>query len=181
MNEDPKTFTFNHDPAKVAALPKFRPAPDASPVTPEEKAAVRAGRRKKWDGLGVAGVDEIAGQEAPPAAPRENVESVEVAVPNGMVVVYGPRPGSNLSWDIAEMLGDAVRNNLKVALAKVALCVRSIDGREIKKPGNEIEARKIANVLGEDGIDMLYLVHDEVWPPVRKENLPTIRKIFREF
>ena len=82
MNEDPKTFTFNHDPAKVAALPKFRPAPDASPVTPEEKAAVRAGRRKKWDGLGVAGVDEIAGQEAPPAAPRENVESVEVAVPN---------------------------------------------------------------------------------------------------
>lgn len=156
-------------------------ANDAREPTAEEKAGEMARRQRKWDTLEAAAADGTGPsmEGASPALPRENVDCIEVDLPNGMHVVYGPRTGTNLSWDTAEILGDDTRNPLLTSLTKVSLCVRSIDGRDFKKPGNKIEARKIANILGEESVDALYLIHDEVWPNVTKKDLPTIKKIFR--
>lgn len=150
----------------------------AAPPTEEERASVMAARHKTWaeNADGATGATE---EETEPVPPHEDVEAIEMTLPSGKVVEYGPRRGSNLSWDVAALMGDQSTNGMLAGVIKVVLCIRSIDGKAYQKPGEMILAKKIANMFDERDLDTMYAIHGEVWPPLRRAQLPLVKKIFR--
>lgn len=149
----------------------------AAPVSGEEKARVMAERQARWDAAGETGTAPVDDPESIP--PHEDIEHIEVDLPSGKHVVYGPRPGSNLSWDVAAMMGDESSNMMLSGVVKVVLCIRSIDGKAYQKPGDMILAKKIANLFDERDLDTLFALHNQTWAPLRRSQLPTVKKIFR--
>ena len=189
--DQPHSFTFGSqrpEPGSVEIGPRRptqeelasggRPAP-----TEAEKAAVMAQRRAKWAEAGEVGAptdedDEGAAELAPPP-PNKRPRAIECTlVSNGLRILYGP-PQENLSLIVAGILGvEDSRHFVKQMIARTAVCVQQVDGKPYKLPTTWVQCSRIANILGETGVDELMLLHDKYWPTIKKEDLPNVRLIF---
>lgn len=111
--------------------------------------------------------------------PREDVESVEVQLPDGRVVLFGPPPMVSLTIKIAELLGEKASNPVLSASARIMLCVRAIDGKAVPPINSVVEVKKWAGVVGDAGLDTLGMVYAQYWSPPTIEDLPVLKKNLR--
>ena len=171
-------FTLTaQDPSQAPKMPDLNTTGRRRPPTKEEREAVAASARAAGEAAQLRERQETA---VPPAAPREDVESVEVQLPDGRTIMYGPPAGVSLSIRVAEFLGEQTQNPVLAAITRIILCVRSIDGQPVRSPGSLLDVKKIAASLGDSTIDLLGLIHAETWPPITKDDLPVLKKNLRQ-
>jgi hypothetical protein len=185
--ERPSTFTFGE--IRPAGDAPAGPAPHARPgnvrlhnngrrPTDDERAAIQSRRaeianRHRGEGGRFAAADD---KPAAPRPPREPIDTIELDLPNnGLHVKYGPPMGVSLNLRIADLLGDDT-NATKVIIVRTLLCVREVDGKPAPAIGTMVDVQKLANMIGDDGIDALYLLHNATWPPLTVLDLPAIKK-----
>ena len=111
------------------------------------------------------------------SGPRQSVESVELILPDGRYVLFGPPAGISLTMRIINLGGQ--QSSMKNTLLRVLMCVREIEGVKPEVVADDISATKLANILGDDAIDVLSAVYLENWPGVKKSELPRIKKNLR--
>lgn len=135
-----------------------------------------------------ARADELSGQqlnlsEVKPSSEsheaQEDIETIEVELPNGHVVVFGPPSGISMTMRIALMFGAENPNRLTTTMMRTLFCVRSVDGRSVSPISNTVEAQALANILGDDGCDLLFDLLMATWPPPTTKSLKIIRKSAR--
>lgn len=165
--------------AGTAAPPAAKLKPSGRRASAEETAEIqrqRAAIHDKARERGAAIADE---QPAAPSPPREPVESIELMLPNGRAVEYGPPHDVSLSLRIVDILGDETAA-AKVVIVRTVLCVRKIDGRKPPGVANMVDVQKIANMISDDGLDILYVLHNTHWPPITSRDLPAVKKNLRQ-
>lgn len=176
MTESTRTFSVPADGKVPKPHNPAKPAP-----SPEEIAAVQKRRRAQAEELAAkdAGVFAAAEEEGR-AQPREAIDFIEVELPNGRMVQYGPQPNVSRIMRAAMILGDQSSNMMLDQIVKVALAVRAIDGQAVRDIGTLVQAQAIANKLGDEGLTMLVALDNEYWPGVRRGDMPAVKKTFRE-
>ena len=112
---------------------------------------------------------------APPPTPREDLESIEFELPNGMQIVFGPPKGISLTYRIIAMMNGVDTGIAHQRVLRSLLCVRSIDGTAVTL-NNDIDANALANRIGDGGIELLNFYLNEYWPPIRRNELPLLKK-----
>jgi hypothetical protein len=110
-----------------------------------------------------------------PASPREDLESIEFTLPNGMQVVFGPPKGISLTYRIIAMMNGIDTGVAHQRVLRSLLCVRSIDTVPVTI-NNDIDANALANRIGDGGIELLNFYLNEYWPPLRRNELPMLKK-----
>jgi len=163
-------------------------APASAPGVQDQEGPVRAARARpspeqvaaKREAIHAATHAQHAEPEQKPAphVARENVESLEIKLPDGRIVVFGPPNGVALQMRIANMLGNDL-TQFNAMLVKSMLSVRSIDGQPPGAVTNMVEVQRVANLLGEDGVDLLMLALNQYWPPVTTAELQIVKKNLR--
>jgi len=158
---------------------EFTP-PSATPMaaqTEEAEAAARARRAelvtkaRQEHQEGVSVFDETETE----AAPREDVDSVEVQLPCGLVE-FGPPAGVSLTMRIATFPDVTARSTM---VLRVLMYVRAIDGKPMRAITNMTEAQRLANIIGDRYIDYLADLMTTYWPPINTADLPVIKKNLR--
>ncbi len=147
----------------------------AQTPAPEPKLSAVAARRAQMQAKAAREHQEEP-EAMPEAAPREDVESVELSLPDGRVVEFGPPNGVSLTLRVATFPDMPPR---AVGLVQVLMCVRSIDGQAQRPLNNMVDVQKLANTLGDPAIDLLATLYTELWPPLSPSDLPTIKKNLR--
>lgn len=145
--------------------------------TPDQVAAKRAALHA----ASLAGAEHQAAQEEAqqePAAPREDIESLEIALPNGTLVHFGPPAGVALQMRIASILGQTL-NEYTAGMCKTVMSIRSIDGKTIPPVGNLVDVQRVANMVGEEGVDLLMMASATYWPAVTIADLQIVKKNLR--
>lgn len=107
--------------------------------------------------------------------PREDLDSVELELPNGKTAIVGPPPGIALQLRISNLLG-AKLDNFNSTVYRALMCVRQIDSEIMRPITNEVDAQAVANKLGEDGLDLCMLAVNTYWPPVTRKDLRIVKK-----
>lgn len=115
--------------------------------------------------------------EAPPE--REDIESIELTLRKGLVVVYGPPSGISLLDRIARLYAGRDPSVSEFRLTRVLMGVRSINGSPQPPITNEIARTDLANRIGDEGIDLLFFYDRKFWPPLHVSELPAIKKNLR--
>ncbi len=110
---------------------------------------------------------------------REDVESITVELPDKSVVVFGPPVGVSLTTRIAALSGSQNLNEAMDMIARVCMCVRSINGKKTQPIGNMVDVQKMSNRLGDDGLDLLAFAMKQHWPGVRLQDLRIVKKNLR--
>ncbi len=143
--------------------------------------AALAARRGQIVGQSAARVRAAAAEaeaeaaEAAAAPPIEDIESVEVRLPNGSVVLFGP-PATPASIRVAQMLGPQA-SGLTISIATVLLYIQAIDDVPVRQIGNfQVDGQALLNRIGDDGLDLLSAVSQECWPGISRSALPIIKK-----
>jgi hypothetical protein len=186
---DRSTFTFG-DVSPAPNGPKPGPAAPAAAkmrntgrqVSAEEAAAIQARRQATFERARAGNGQFAAKADEPPKAvmpPREDIESIELTLPDGTEVEYGPPRGVSLTLRMIDMLGDDAGERL-TAVARTLLCIRKLNGKPPPPVANKIDVQKFANMLGDDAIDILYLLHMRHWRPLMVGDLPAIKKNLRQ-
>lgn len=141
-------------------------------------------RQAKLDAAGVGTTPET--QDPVPAPERENIDSIEIPLRDGRIIDYGPPAGISLSDRIARLYsGRAMAEGgpdpgiTEYRLTRLLMGVRAIDGRPVAIH-NLIDRTRVANQLGDEAIDLLNLFDNQYWPPLRKEELPLVKKNLRQ-
>jgi hypothetical protein len=117
--------------------------------------------------------------EAPlPTAPIEDIESVEVQLPNGRIVEYGPRGNVSARLRIAQIMGQSNNQILFMTLSTL-LNIRAIDGKAVRTITNQTDAQAVANAIGDSGLEVLERVHLQCWPAETQDSLPIVKKNLR--
>lgn len=112
--------------------------------------------------------------EDPPA--REDVESIEITLPDGRVVEFGPPPGVSLTMRVATFPDLPQR---AAPVLQVLLCVRSLNGEPVRALNSMVDMQRLSNQLGDSVIDLLARLYVDLWPPLTVSDLPTIKKNLR--
>lgn len=165
----------------------------ASRPTPEQIAA----KRQKLHEITHA-ANAAAGAEKPEpdqTPPREDVESVWVRLRDGRAVLLGPPAGISLNLRMAQILGVEHQGNQVLATQlRTLMCIRNIapvgydvdDATKNAYPppplpplGNMVDAQKIANMVGDDGMDLCTVALNAYWPPVLLSELRVVKKNLR--
>lgn len=116
--------------------------------------------------------------EAPPK--REDIESIEVELPNGLTVEYGPPLGISLLDRLTRFYNDRDPTVAQHRLARILMCVRKINNKTIAPIIDEIDRTKLANRIGDEGIDLLMYYDRLYWPPLTQADLPQVKKNLRQ-
>ena len=114
-----------------------------------------------------------------PEAPDENLESIEAELPDGSIVEFGPPSGISLSMKIIRILGERAANEVEANILRVLMCVRSIDGVKQSSITTQIDAEKLANKIGDDGLQILAALYRLNWKPVTTKDLKVVKKNLR--
>lgn len=146
------------------------PLPDAAAV--ERVRAARDGIVNRPSAVLATAIEEEAETQ-----PIEDIESVEVQLPNGRIVLFGP-PATPASLRVAQMLGTQA-SGLLVTIVSTLLYVREIDGQAVRPVGDLVTAQAMLNQLGDDGLDILGAVYQECWPALTRSALPILKKKYR--
>lgn len=167
--------------------------PQGPELTPEQ---LEAGRRQRHalhakmaepadlaDG-GVLAGGELANPLIDPsvadnATAREDVESIEIRIPNGKVISYGRTRGAAKALVIARIIGVQAQAIMAPQVVEVLVNIRAIDGVPIKTPENMIQAQALLNTIDDDGYETLLVAHNHFWPPQRVDSLQVLQKRLR--
>jgi hypothetical protein len=187
MSQPEARIVINRNPEDPAKAPKFAAATANAKVVGDQ---IRERRRQihqqaKVDsagaGLGPATEDPV------PAPPREDIESIEITLPDGRVVEYGPPNNISLSDRIARLYSTrtAVEGGpdpgiTEYRLTRLLMGVRTIGGKAVPAVTNLVERTRMANQLGDQAIDLLNLFDNRHWPPLRESELPVVKKNLRQ-
>jgi hypothetical protein len=142
--------------------------------TDEQRAAARA----MAEGM-IAKVVDTGAEDPPAPVVREPIDSIEVKLPNGLHVVFGPPPGISLSTRIARDFPQYDANGQMNTIVRTLMCVREIDGKKPKPIASDVEIQALSNVIGDLGLDLLTAALSEYWPPVTRRDLLQIKKNHR--
>ena len=171
MAEDrPVSITINRNP-DAAPAPTDSTLADARQATRDARARLSETVEQQKAAPAVPDAPEL-----PPYEPDEDLESVEVQLPNGLLVEFGPPRDVSLTMRIIKILGDNASSDLIGGVYRILLSVRSVNGKPVTPITNSIEAEKLANQLGDAGIDILVMVSKTHWKPIRLSQLPVIKK-----
>ena len=173
-------ITINRSPDAPRAAPKLNPARQANEALGEQ---VRRRRKQIHEqarvDAAVAEQAEEAAKEVKPPEPREDIDSVEVTLRNGLTVEYGPPTGISLLDRIARFYGGRDPSVSEFRLTRILMGVRTVNGKVVAPVSNEIERTKLANRIGDEGIDLLFYYDRTYWPPLRQAELPSVKKRLR--
>lgn len=114
----------------------------------------------------------LAVEEEVDETPREDLDSVTLTLPCGEVE-FGPPPGVSLTVRVATFPDAPSRGNV---LLRVLMCVRSIDGKPVRPLANMVDVQRLANIIGDQYLDVLAELYNQYWPPLSVRDLPTIKK-----
>jgi hypothetical protein len=121
-----------------------------------------------------------AAPSAAPAEPVEDIESVEIELPNGRVVVYGPTRGKSHALALSRIFrGPAALAPLGQQVVDQLFNIRSIDGQEVEWPKTIGEAQAIMDLIDDDGWEHLSLAQRLYWPNVTEDRLKVLKKNMR--
>ena len=124
-------------------------------------------------------VDEDEAQEAATIVEEyEPIETLELVMPNGMKILYGPPKGISLSMRLIRMFGDANWTSPTGTYFRVLMCVQQIDGEHIKPIGSRIDGEKLANRLGDQTMEYLMQIHARYWATNSQVDLLVVKKHF---
>lgn len=110
--------------------------------------------------------------------PREDIDTIELTLPDGRMVVFGPPNGVSLTMRISMLLGERQTETMH-SLARVCMCVRSLDGKPLPPIGNMVDLQKACNILGDAALDLLGFQLTLCWPPMLLGELPNVKKNLR--
>jgi hypothetical protein len=176
--QTPHAPTQDHD-AELTLSSSKRPQRPAAAVQQQKKnetlAATAAAMRER------AAEAAAAPPETPPEppAPREDVESIEVKLLDGRTVLFGPPKGVSLTMRIAMNFPEATTNPMIDRLARVLMSVQSIDGKRPIQIGNMVDLTKLANEIGDIGIDELFTWLNRYWGDLRINDTQVLKKNLR--
>jgi hypothetical protein len=109
---------------------------------------------------------------------REDLSTIDVELPDGRVVHFGPPEGIALQLRIAALLGDKL-TSYTAHIMRTLMCVRAIEGKVMTPIANGVDAQRVANLIGEDGVDLLGLALQTYWPPMTPADLKVVKKNLR--
>lgn len=146
-----------------------------------KRAAVHAATHAEHAALAAAEAQDGEGEGGDEAATatREDVETVELKLPDGRMVLFGPPSGVATQLKVASLLG-ADLNPYTSHLMRSLLSVRQIDGKPVPAIGNRVDAHRVANMVGEDGVELLGVALNTYWPPVSIADLAVVKKNLRQ-
>jgi hypothetical protein len=169
-------LSISHGVTETARIPSRA----AGMVDEETVRAARAAIHKRYpsrpqDALDLSdGEAQSEGQKITEAG-REALASVELTLPNGMVVLYGPRPGVSITMRLVHMFGDADWTNPTASLFRVLMSVQELNGKSVNVT-SRIEGEKLANLLGDSGIDTLFRAQAKYFKSPDQIDLLVIKK-----
>lgn len=191
MAEPTTKLVINHSLQRAGAVPPSEAAIAAKERNKRTAEDVRK-RRKAIHDQALADIngsnkspDDAA--DPTPAPPRENIESIEVTLSDGRVVVYGPPNGISLSDRIARLFsgrplqeGGPDPGISEYRLTRMLMGVRTINGNAVPVMSDLIQRTKLANQLGDEAIDILHHYDRIYWPPLTTAELPAVKKNLRQ-
>src|SRR5690242_20536902 len=130
-------ITINRNPDAPATGSKFNPARQSNEAVGEQ---IRRRRKKIHDqarvDAAVAEQAEEAAKEATPPPPREDIDTIEVTLRNGLTLEYGPPTGISLLDRIARFYGGRDPSVSEFRLTRILMGIRTINGRTIAPVSN---------------------------------------------
>jgi len=115
--------------------------------------------------------------EAPAPTPREDVESVEVKLTDGRKVLFGPPKGISLTMRIAMHFPEA--SAVIDRLARVLMSIQEIDGKKPISISNMVDLTRLANEVGDTGIDELNFWLQRYWGNIQLSDTQVLKKNLR--
>jgi hypothetical protein len=166
-----------HADAELRINTKAAPKPEARQARDTKNAELAASATAMRERNAAAAQTPAESEALPP--PREDVESIEVKLLDGRMVEFGPPPGISLTMRIAMTIPDATSNPVIDRLARVCMCIRTIDGKQPRQIANIVDLTAVANMLGDVPIDELAFWYDKHWGQVRISDLQLLKKNLR--
>jgi hypothetical protein len=165
-----------------APIPEVPEVPGAIPSALREQIiarrdAQRASMRDRSDFHG--GIDEEEAAEASRIVNEyEPVESLELVMPDGTLILYGPPKGISLSMRLIRMFGDANWTSATGTYFRVLMCVQAINGDPVRPISSRIEGEKLANKIGDVAMEYLIQIHAKYWAANNEVDLLVVKKNF---
>ena len=135
--------------------------------------------------------EDVAGTASPqpkdptPAPPRENIETIEFSLSDGRVIEYGPPLGVSLQDRILRMYsGRAIQDGgpdpgiSEYRMTRVLMGVRTVAGKAATC-NDLVQRTRLANLIGDEGLDLLHYFDRLHWPPMTEAELPVVRKNYK--
>jgi hypothetical protein len=144
--------------------------------SPEQLQAKRDEMHRQQHANNANAVADEPDETPDPPEPREDLDSIEIQLPDGRMVEFGPPPGLSLTTKIAQMTAGRDQSQALEMIARVCLCVRSIDGRKRADISSMVDVHKVANALGDNALDGLAVLLAKTWPGVKVSELLIIKK-----
>lgn len=165
---------IHRDPPEPGKVGKLTQAAATADAVRESRKRIHAQAKVDQTQANVIPDKEV---EPPPA--REDLESVEFIAPNGMVIEYGPRTDISLIDRISRLYSGRDPTVSEFRLTRVLLGIRAINGSPALTIVDEISRTKLANLVGDETIDLL-MYYDRIhWPPLQQSELPVLKKKLR--
>lgn len=111
----------------------------------------------------------------PPAPVREEIESIEIALPGGGSATLAKRHSVN--YQLAVIFNGAPDAYVGlVDTAKALLSIREINGRAPPAIETAAQLRAWMDMLGDDAVDVIATAYRLHWPPLMMAELKVIKK-----
>jgi hypothetical protein len=166
-----------HHDAELTISSSTRPARKIQQQTKKNEALATAAANMRERAAAAAAEPEAAPPEPP--QPREDVESIEVKLLDGRVVLFGPPKGVSLTMRIALNIPEATTNPVLDRMARILMSVREIDGKKPIPIGNLIDLTRVANEVGDVGIDELFVWLQKFWGDLKISDVQVLKKNLR--
>lgn len=172
-------ISVNRDPAEAqAALARAaNKQADGQEAHRSRTAAIREKAKREAQTGEFAGAEPEAEADAP-FEPREQIDHVEVELPRGQIIEFGPPSSVALTTKLLTFFGGRDPSRGEETITQVILCVRSINGRPVEVR-DVISRDKIINEIGDDGVAILASVYRQYWPPATANDVKVIKKVSR--
>jgi hypothetical protein len=162
-------------PTKPLAMDLQTSGEGARELSPDQVEQIRKNRQIAAEHFRANETDGEEAEAPLPTDPVEDIESVEVQLPNGRIVEYGPRGNVSTRLRVAQIMGQS-NNHVLFMTLNTLLNIRAIDGKAVRTITNQTDAQAIANAIGDSGLEVLERVHLQCWPGETRDSLPIVKK-----
>lgn len=165
------------DPAADAALARARnrPAQTQDAQRERQRQLREQARREVATGETMGSENE---PEADTAEPRERLAAVEIELPSGQVVEFGPPSGVTVAAKLLTFFGGRDPSKAEETITTTMLYIKAIDGSPIEVR-DTIQRDKLLNQIGDDGLLILNYARSQYWPGPLVSDLKIVKKTLR--